>query len=251
MSLSQSFSEVYSLSQLWAYSNFFLYLAVFLTALYINLNFNTVMVGIIYLIPIIPMGLSAENEVRFLLVSFQNTMFGILEIVIFVITVRPGDTTFDKGHIKQLFGHVLPISVALIGLSLVARATEVPVGLGECALILSLFFLGSVMRAVAIYQIGQIAFKFDIVFRDRQKIKTDQLYRYMRHPSYTAMMIVIVAYAVTTTNLWIGAFGVLIGWFGFQYRIYFEEKALEDHFGIEYSSYKAKTGMWFPFRIPG
>lgn len=235
-----------NLVQLWLYANLILYIAVFAIALFINFNFNAIMVGIIYLVPLIPIGVNPENAIRFLMVSFHNTIFGIIELVIFTITIRQEDITFDKEFIKQLAGHTLPIAIALIGLSYVARASTAPLPTWEFIAIVSSFILGAILRVLAVYQIGAVAFKFDIVFRDKQRLKIDQLYRYLRHPSYAAMMIVIFAYALTTHNLVFGVLGMISGWFGFHYRIIYEDKALEKQFGQEYKDYHARTGTWFP-----
>jgi protein-S-isoprenylcysteine O-methyltransferase Ste14 len=226
--------------------NFGVFLAAFIGSLYFNFNFNMIMVGMIYLLPLIPLGYSADNADRFLLVSIQNTLFGLLELFIFAVTVKGGDATFDKEHIKQLLGHTLPIAVALIGLSYVSRDTFIPVSPAEFIVISLIFFAGFVFRALAVYQIGKSAFKFDIVFRQEQRLKQDQLYSLCRHPSYTAMMIVILAYAITTHSWIMGALGLLSAWFGFQYRIYHEELALKNQFGEEYVRYRSRTGMWFP-----
>ena len=227
--------------------NFFVFLAVFVVALTRNSNFNTILVGLTYLAPLFPFGINPENVERFLLVSYFNLIFGFIEIVVFVITVKPEDTPFDKEHLKQLFGHTLPIVVALLGLSFLGRSTEIPVSATELGVIIALFVLGSVMRIVAICQIGAAAFKFDIIFREKQKLKTDQLYGLMRHPSYTAMMIVVVSYAVITHSLFFGVFGVLSAWMGFQYRIYHEERGLADQFGEEYEVFRSSRGMWIPY----
>ncbi|MCH2390620.1 MAG: isoprenylcysteine carboxylmethyltransferase family protein [Nitrospinales bacterium] len=229
------------------YINFFVFLAVFVVALTRNSNFNTILVGLTYLAPLFPFGINPENVERFLLVSYFNLIFGFIEIVVFVITVKPGDTPFDKEHLKQLFGHALPIVVALLGLSFLGRSTEIPVSAIELGVIIALFVFGSVMRIVAICQIGAAAFKFDIIFREKQKLKTDQLYGLMRHPSYTAMMIVVVSYAVITHSLFFGVFGVLSAWMGFQYRIYHEERGLADQFGEEYEVFRSSRGMWIPY----
>ena len=227
--------------------NFFVFLAIFVVALTRNSNFNTILVGLTYLAPLFPFGINPENVERFLLVSYFNLIFGFIEIVVFVITVKPEDTPFDKEHLKQLFGHTLPIVVALLGLSFLGRSTEIPVSAIELGVIIALFVLGSVMRIVAICQIGAAAFKFDIIFREQQKLKTDQLYGLMRHPSYTAMMIVVVSYAVITHSLFFGVFGVLSAWMGFQYRIYHEERGLADQFGEEYEIFRSSRGMWIPY----
>jgi len=231
--------------------NLGVYLACFAWALGKNFNFNILLVGFIYLAPLLPFGLSPANQDRFLLVSYFNTVFGVIELAIFVITVRPADITFDRPFILQLGLHTLPIAAALIGLSYVARAAEAPVGAGELAASLGLFVLGSVLRVVAVMQIGRLAFKFDIAFREHQKLKTDELYGLVRHPSYAAMMIVILAYAVNTHSWAAGVAGTLLAWFGFQYRIHHEEAALFERYGEEYARFREQTGMWLPKQFFG
>jgi|TARA_B110000116_G_scaffold45414_1_gene37659 protein-S-isoprenylcysteine O-methyltransferase Ste14 len=234
------------MSSLVIHINFFLFLAIFVIALTRNSNFNTVLVGFIYLMPLIPLGFNPAHMDRFLLVSCFNFIFGAIEIVVFVLTVKPGDTPFDRNHFKQLFGHTLPIAIALLGLSFLGRSNELPVSKEELWIIVGLFTFGAIMRIAAIYQIGAVAFKFDIVFRQEQKLKTDQLYGLMRHPSYTAMMIVVISFAVITHSLVFGALGVVCAWIGFQYRIYYEEKGLSDQFGAEYEIFRSSKGMWLP-----
>ncbi len=173
-------------------------------------------------------------------------VFGIIELVIFVITVKSADATFDRAHVKQLLGHTLPIAAALIGLSYVSRTRSIPLGQWELAIIMAVFSVGSIMRMMAVYQLGAQAFKFDIVFRDQQTLRKEKLYSWIRHPSYTAMMVVILAYALTTHYWLAGGLGLASAWFGFQYRIHHEEKALQEQFGEEYVEYRNKTGMWFP-----
>ena len=234
------------LAQGWVYCNFLIYTAVFLTALVLNFNFNTLLVGMIYLLPLIPLGLTPENMTRFLMVSMQNTVFGIIELVIFVITVRAADITFNRDYIQQLFGHVLPIAAALIGLSFFARIHTLSLGGWELVVLTLLFIFGSIMRVLAVHQLGALAFKFDIVFRDQQRLMTRKLYSLMRHPSYTSMMLVLLAYALNTHSWMAGALGLVCAWLGFQYRIYHEEKALHSQFGEDYLKYKSRTAMWLP-----
>jgi hypothetical protein len=68
----------------WILANFLIYLAVFVVALCINHNFNIIMVGMIYLLPLIPFGWESAIEPRFVVQSIHNMVFGIIELVIFV-----------------------------------------------------------------------------------------------------------------------------------------------------------------------
>ncbi|MBI4388703.1 MAG: isoprenylcysteine carboxylmethyltransferase family protein, partial [Nitrospinae bacterium] len=61
----------------------------------------------------------------------------------------------------------------------------------------------------------------------------------------------ILAYAVNAHHWTAGVLGMISAWFGFQFRIHHEEKALAGHFGEKYKAYQARTGMWFPKRLPG
>ncbi len=230
----------------WVTANFLIYLAVFIVALRINCNFNILMVGMIYMLPLIPWGWESGIAPRFVLQSIHNMVFGVIELVIFVITVRPADAIFDRAHVKQLLGHTLPIAVALIGLSCASRMSAVPLGKTELGVIMGVFAAGSILRVLAVYQLGSQAFKFDIIFREKQTLRKEKMYSWIRHPSYTAMMKVILAYALTTHHWLAGGLGMMCAWIGFQYRIYHEEKALLEQFGEEYVEYRNKTGMWFP-----
>jgi protein-S-isoprenylcysteine O-methyltransferase Ste14 len=76
------------------------------------------------------------------------------------------------------------------------------------------------------------------------KLVTGGLYRYMRHPLYTAGLLFIWLSPVMTWNLLalylgLSAYG-LIG-------AYFEERKLEREFGEAYQAYKQKTPMLIPF----
>jgi len=227
--------------------NFVLFSAIFLFFLFRNFNFNIVLVGITYLLPLVPWWLGSAQTERILIVSYCNLIFGIIEVFFFSLTERPEDIKLNKAYIQQLFGHVLPIVAALIGMSFISRSTLVLVEPVELSIIVLLFVAGCSMRILAIAQLGVLRFKFNIAFREQQTLKTDQLHGYMRHPTYTAMMLVVLAYAVTTHSWYAGSIGTVLAWFGFQYRIHFEEQALKEQFGEEYDNYRAKTPMWIPF----
>ena len=227
--------------------NFVLFSAVFLFCLFKNFNFNIVLVGITYLLPLVPWWLGSAPAERILIVSYCNLIFGIIEVIFFTLTERPEDIKFNKAYMQQLFGHVLPIVAALLGMSFISRSTLILVEPVELSIIVLFFAVGCTMRILAIAQLGVLRFKFNIAFRDQQTLKTDQLHGYIRHPTYTAMMLVVLAYAVTTHSWYAGSIGTVLAWFGFQYRIYFEEQALKEQFGEEYDNYREKTPMWLPF----
>ena len=227
--------------------NFVFYCVVFIICLIKNYNFNIILVGLTYLAPIIPLGMTDANIERFLIVSYCNLIFGTIEVIFFALTERPEDITFDKAYFQQLWGHVMPIVIALMGMSFVSRTSDAPVKLLEAIIITLVFFLGSTIRIWAIAQLGVLRFKFNIAFREKQTLKTDGLHGLVRHPTYTAMMLVVIAYAITTHSWVAGILGILSAVFGFQFRIHFEEIALQQQYGKEYERYRANTPMWLPF----
>ena len=203
--------------------NFALFATIFLFCLFRSFNLNIILVGLTYLLPLVPWWLGSAQVDRILIVSYSNLIFGIIEIVFFTLTERQEDVKFNKAYLQQLFGHVLPIIAALIGMSFVSRTTLIPVETWELFLIATLFTFGTTLRILAISQLGLLRFKFNIAFREKQTLKTDQLHSYMRHPTYTGMMIVIIAYAVIAHSLTWGVLGIASALVGFQYRIYHEE----------------------------
>ena len=162
--------------------NFGLFTLIFLFCLVRNFNFNIILVGLTYLLPLIPWWLGSAHAERMLIVSYSNFIFGIIEVVFFTLTEKPEDIRFNKAYLQQLFGHVLPIVTALLGMSFVSRTTLIPVGVVELSIIVVLFTLGSTLRILSISQLGVLRFKFNIAFREKQTLKTDQLHGYMRHP---------------------------------------------------------------------
>ena len=171
--------------------NFALFATIFLFCLFRSFNLNIFLVGLTYLLPLVPWWLGSAQVDRILIVSYCNLIFGIVEIVFFTLTERQEDVRFNKAYLQQLFGHVLPIVTALLGMSFVSRNTLIPVGVVELSIIVVLFTLGSTLRILSISQLGVLRFKFNIAFREKQTLKTDELHRYMRHPIYVGIVLTL------------------------------------------------------------
>ena len=85
--------------------------------------------------------------------------------------------------------------------------------------------------------------------RDRHRLITQGIYRRVRHPMYTALLLYGIAHALVIPN-WVAgpsnlvAFAVL-----FALRVRAEEKMMGEQFGDEYTAYMARTkrlvpGVW-------
>jgi len=72
------------------------------------------------------------------------------------------------------------------------------------------------------------------------------LYRFMRHPSYTGLLIVFLGFAVYLGN-WVSLIALLVPiTLGVAYRVAKEERALLDALGPAYASYCARTKRFIP-----
>jgi protein-S-isoprenylcysteine O-methyltransferase Ste14 len=82
--------------------------------------------------------------------------------------------------------------------------------------------------------------------REQHALVTDGLYRYVRHPMYTAFFMWAVAQALLLPN-WIAGPAGLVG-FGtlFLFRVGREERMMLDSFGDEYRAYMKRTARLIP-----
>jgi protein-S-isoprenylcysteine O-methyltransferase Ste14 len=78
-----------------------------------------------------------------------------------------------------------------------------------------------------------------------QDLVTDGLYRYIMHPQYTGLFLIMVGWLIHwPTLLTLVLFPVLVSVYAWLARS--EEKSLEQRFGEKYNSYKAQTPRFFP-----
>jgi protein-S-isoprenylcysteine O-methyltransferase Ste14 len=83
--------------------------------------------------------------------------------------------------------------------------------------------------------------------RDQHRLVTDGIYRYVRHPMYTAFFLWAIAQALLLQN-WIAGPAGMVG-FGtlFLFRISREEHMMLETFGEEYRAYAARTKRLLPW----
>ncbi|WP_374948694.1 methyltransferase family protein [Mucilaginibacter sp.] len=111
---------------------------------------------------------------------------------------------------------------------------------------LALIILGILMRFIAVRTLGQF-FTVDVTIREGHQLIKKGLYKYFRHPSYTASLLTFIGFGLSLNNwysLLIVVFAVIVV---FLMRIRIEEKALTSQFGDEYLQYKKQAWGLFPF----
>lgn len=131
-------------------------------------------------------------------------------------------------------------------------AIPVDFGWGESAMGTSwelwaavLFAAGLSLRWIAILSLKR-AFTVKVTILKDHQLKSDGVYAWVRHPSYTGMYIYALGLGLALHSVL--SIGILLWgvWFTTQKRIPVEEAVLEGHFGEAYRAYKAKTWKLFP-----
>ena len=120
-----------------------------------------------------------------------------------------------------------------VGLPVWLRWVGVGLGVIGAALLIAVFrFLGTNLTDT-------------VVTRARHTLVTDGPYRWVRHPFYSAMALVVTADSLVTANWFLAATGVatftLIA-----IRTRTEERKLLERFGDQYHDFMARTWRFFP-----
>jgi protein-S-isoprenylcysteine O-methyltransferase Ste14 len=105
--------------------------------------------------------------------------------------------------------------------------------------------IGLVIRWTAILSLGK-AFSANVAIRDTQTVYRSGLYRLVRHPSYSGLMLVFVAIALHDRNWLAAALVTLPVLAALLYRIHVEEAALHEAFGAPYEAYCKTTKRLIP-----
>ena len=108
-----------------------------------------------------------------------------------------------------------------------------------------LLLLGIPMRVWALVTLGRF-FTMPITLREDHRIVRDGPYRYLRHPAYTAGLLMGVGMAlILATPVGIGvSIAALLA--AYVYRIHREEQILISRFGDAYRDYSARTWRLVP-----
>ncbi len=111
---------------------------------------------------------------------------------------------------------------------------------------IAVILLGTALRWGAISALGQY-FTFDVAVRSTQSVVQSGPYRLVRHPSYTAILIMLLGVGMALAN-WASLVIMLAGGLiGLLYRSRVEERALVEALGQPYMDYMRHTKRFIPF----
>jgi protein-S-isoprenylcysteine O-methyltransferase len=169
--------------------------------------------------------------------------------VVFTARLRRGGntgvTTSDRGSMLVLW-FVIGSSIGMAFWAAAAYAsTAIHAGPWLRAVSLALLATGLLVRITAIYTLGR-SFTANVSIHATQTLHRSGLFRYLRHPSYTGMLLIFLALGLRLQN-WLSLAIVLVPPFAaLLYRIHVEEAALTNAFGQDYMDYSRTTKRLIP-----
>jgi protein-S-isoprenylcysteine O-methyltransferase len=151
----------------------------------------------------------------------------------------------DRGSMALLW-FFISIGVTLAFCAVAVREARIPVARSILvAISLVLMVGGLALRWAAIVTLGEF-FTVNVTVRSDQRVVDSGLYHYMRHPSYTGLMIAFLGFGVFFGN-WLSLIGMLLPiTLGIINRVAKEERALLASLGPAYASYCVRTKRFIP-----
>jgi protein-S-isoprenylcysteine O-methyltransferase len=183
-------------------------------------------------------------------VLFYGWFAGEIFIGIKTRTRRSSGTVRDRGTLQLLWitmlvaitggiwiseeqGPNLPIGPILFGISWLKFAA------------ILIMASGLLIRWTAVVSLGK-SFSSNVAIHATQTVLKTGLYRWMRHPSYTGLLLCVFAVALHTRNFIAMPIVFLPTAAALMWRIHVEEIALRSAFGEEYIQYSRETKRLIP-----
>jgi protein-S-isoprenylcysteine O-methyltransferase Ste14 len=150
----------------------------------------------------------------------------------------------DRGTVWWTAGSVLVAVVTAFALSTVRRL-DLPGTLIWVIVGLSAAWCGIGVRAWAVRTLGRYFTTIVIVREDQQLVSTGP-YRWLIHPSYTGLLLILAGLGCALDNLGSLLAMLLIPIIGLSKRIAVEESALHDRFGDAYVTFAGERSRLIP-----
>ena len=168
--------------------------------------------------------------------------FALSEILLMVIKRSDSSTSKTRKDSGSLIFLWLMITLGFTcGFFLSKPVSHFWAGFG-----LPLIISGLIIRWVAILQLGN-SFTVDVAISDSANLKTDGIYKGIRHPSYSGILLVAVGFSAIMSSLYSFLVLVIPVFVAIIYRINIEEKVLINEFGESYNEYMNNTKKLIPW----
>jgi protein-S-isoprenylcysteine O-methyltransferase Ste14 len=166
-------------------------------------------------------------------------------ILVVTRTRRGGGEVKDRGSLLLLW----PAIGASVAAAMMYGETHRRTMLGGApwlvGVALALMVAGLVVRWTAILTLGR-RFSANVAIHATQTVEKGGLFRWVRHPSYSGMLLIFVSVGVYERS-WVSlGIMVVVPTAALLYRIAVEERALTEAFGAEYVDYCRVTKRLVP-----
>lgn len=185
-------------------------------------------------------------NVLFLIYNLSWIIWILFELWVFVRERKDVDKSEDKS--TRSINVISIISAIVIGDLFINVKYFRIIGSfnGQLIVAIIVIWAGLTLRFWAVQALGRFFRTTVMIQKDHRVIKNDP-YRYVRHPSYTGLLLATIGVAIGMGN-WIGLIlMVSIVFIALQKRITLEEKILQKSLGEEYTSYIKNTKRLIPF----
>jgi protein-S-isoprenylcysteine O-methyltransferase len=178
---------------------------------------------------------------------FLIALFPVSEIALAIVKRSRGEGTQseDRGSLRLLWIGIT-VGVVLAIFAQRVRPAHLP-GPHLAYFVLSLTFLlgGLALRWAAILTLGRL-FTVDVAIHENHEVVQSGLYRLVRHPSYTGLLVAFVGVGFYFVN-WLSMVVLLVPIVLVVFnRVVQEERALVAALGADYESYCARTKRFIP-----
>jgi len=181
------------------------------------------------------------------LLAILVVLFPLSEVVLGVSRhARATPTaTHDRGSLRLLW-IVIVVSVGLAATFPDYAPTRIHASSGLVTAIALVFLAGGLaLRWIAVVVLGRYFTVNVVVMRDHRVVDTGP-YRYVRHPSYSGLLLAFLGLGLFFNN-WLSLVIVVVPvTIALVYRIRIEEAALGAVMGAEYAAYCARTKRLVP-----
>jgi protein-S-isoprenylcysteine O-methyltransferase Ste14 len=202
------------------------------------------------LLPLLLMGLAWGDPRAFFGSPFYAAAAGLFvlpNLVAIVFTTGYGPHQRPSGESPWLLASANLVSNLglLVTVWLDARGLwRMPGGDALRYLGLGVFALGTALRVATMVALGRM-FSLRVSVEHDHRLITSGLYRRVRHPSYTSVIVLCVGIAFAYRSwFWVALIPSMV--YGLTRRMATEEKFMVEHFGDEYRDYMARTKRLVP-----
>jgi protein-S-isoprenylcysteine O-methyltransferase len=151
----------------------------------------------------------------------------------------------DQGSLKLLIPMFFFAAMLVRPVALLVPQAYAEVLAQMNMLAIAVFAIGLLLRWGSIIYLGRF-FTIDVNVAADHKVIDSGPYRFVRHPSYSGLMLIWLGIGISTGNL-LALLVIMLPGIGLLHRIRIEESVLAESLGNRYREYMQKTKRLIPF----